>query len=217
MKVPTLRKAGQPDSDTTAERRQPGPVQSGAWRTAAVTALLAAGSIIWAAYPLNTGRAGTKIAVIAAIAAGVLTVGQVTLAAVPRLQVSDFSPFYVRSADWLLSFLREILWPEILVVALIVLEALHHARPLHTGILAVALLACIFAVHLAETGARPSILRAQLPVIAAGIGLLVLAVGVAYVHEATTGPAYTALRILAVVSAVVAAALAVPVGGWRRS
>jgi hypothetical protein len=202
MKVPTLRKAGQPDSDTTAERRQPGPVQSGAWRTAAVTALLAAGSIIWAAYPLNTGRAGTKIAVIAAIAAGVLTVGQVTLAAVPRLQVSD---------------VREILWPEILVVALIVLEALHHARPLHTGILAVALLACIFAVHLAETGARPSILRAQLPVIAAGIGLLVLAVGVAYVHEATTGPAYTALRILAVVSAVVAAALAVPVGGWRRS
>jgi hypothetical protein len=217
MKLPTVRKAGQPDSDTTAERRQPGPARSGAWRTVAATALLAAVSIIWAAYPLDTGRAGTKIAVIAAIAAGVLTIGQVTLAAVPRVQVSDFSPFYVRSADWLLSFVREILWPEILVVALIVLEALHPARPWHTGILAVALLACIFAVHLAETAARPSVLRAQLPIIAAGIGLLALAVGVAYVHEATTGSAYTALRILAIVSAVVAAALVVPVGGWRRS
>jgi hypothetical protein len=151
-----------------------------------------------------------------AVAAGVLTIGQVTLAAVRRVQVSDFSPFYVRTADWLLSFVREIAWPEILVVALIVLEALHHARPWHTGLLGVALLACLFAVHLAESGARPSILRAQLPVIAAGIGLLVLAVGVAYVHEATTGPAYTALRILAVVSAVIAAALVVPVGGWRR-
>lgn len=217
MKLPASKRTSTADSDTTAERRQAGPVQSGAWRTVAATALLAAVSITWAAYPLDTGRAGTKIALIAAIAAGVLTVGQVILAAVPRLQVSDFSPFYVRSADWLLSFVREILWPEILVVALIVLEALHHSRPWHTGILGVALLACIFAVHLAETGARPSILRAQLPVIAAGIGLLVLAVGVAYVHEATTGPAYTALRILAIVSAVVAAALVVPVGGWRRS
>jgi len=217
MKRPAGKRASNPDSDTTAERRQPGPVRSGAWRTVAATALLAAVSIIWAAYPLDTGRSGTKIALIVAVAAGVLTIGQVTLAAVPRLQVSDFSPFYVRSADWLLSFVREIPWPEILIVALIVLEALHHAQPWHTGVLGVALLACLFAVHLAESGARPSILRAQLPVIAAGIGLLVLAVGVAYVHEVTTGPAYTALRVLAVVSAVVVAGLVVPVGGWGRS
>ncbi len=206
------------ETDTSAERRwRPGPVQSGAWRAVAATALLATVAIGWTAYPLDTGKPGTGLTVIVAIAAGVLTVAQVALAPVPRSEIPYYGPFYVRYADWLLRFVRGIPWPEVLVIALLVLEALHRARPWHTGFLGVALLAYLFAVHLAETGARPSVLRAQLPVIAAGIGLLAVAVGVASVHEATTGPAFTTMRIVAIVAAVVAAALVVPVGSWRRS
>jgi hypothetical protein len=221
MKSPgseTARKAARTtESDASAERRwQAGPVRSGAWRTVAATALLAAVTIGWTAYPLDTGRAGTRITLVVAIAAGVLTIAQTLLATVARVQAPDYAPFYLRSADWLLGFIRGTPWPEILVVALLVLEALHRAEPLQVGVLGVALLGLLFAVHLAETGAGPSVLQAQVPVIAAGIGLLALAVGVASVHETTSGPAYTAIRILAIVAAIVAAALVVPVGGRRR-
>jgi hypothetical protein len=206
------------DVDTSAERRwQPRPVRSGAWRAVVATALLAVVAIGWAAYPLDTGRPGTRLTVIVAVAAGVVTVAQVALATVPQMETPAFGPLYQRWADWLLGFIRGIPWPEVLVIALLVLEALHRAKPWHTGILGVALLAFLLAVHLAETGARPSVLRAQLPIIAAGIGLLALAVGAGSVHEATTGRAFTAMRMLAIVAAVVAAALVVPVGGSRRN
>ncbi len=218
MKPSTSKAALKADSDTSAERTwRPGPVRSGAWRTLAAAALLAAVAIGWAAYPLDTGSPGTRLTFIVAIAAGVLTIAQLALVTVGARQARDYRPFYLHYAGWLLGFIRGIPWPEILVVALLVLEALHRSTPWHTGILGVALLACLFAAHLAETGARASVLRAQLPVIAAGIGLLALAVGVASVHEATTGAAYTAMRILAIVAAVVAAALVVPVGGWHRN
>ncbi len=219
MKLSISKRLGQDKagSDTPAERGwQRGPVQSGAWRTMAATALLAAVAISWASYPLETGKPGTKITLIVAIAAGVVTIAQVALVTVPRVEFPAFGPFYLRYSDWLLGFIRGIPWPEILVIALLVLEALHRSRPWHTGILGVALLCYLFAVHLAETGARPSVLRAQLPVISAGIGLLAFAVGVASVHEATTGAAFTAIRILAIVAAVIAAGLVVPVSARSR-
>jgi hypothetical protein len=206
------------DVDISAERRwQLFAVRSGAWRAVVATALLAAVAIGWAAYPVDTGRPGTRLTVIVAVAAGVVTVAQVALATVPQMEAPAYGPFYLRWAEWLLGFIRGIPWPEVLVIALLVLEALHRPKPWHTGVLGVALLALLFAVHLAETGARPSVLRAQLPIIAAGIGLLALAVGAASVHEATTGTAFTAMRMLAIVAAVVAAALVVPVGGSRRN
>jgi hypothetical protein len=206
------------DIDTSAERKwQPRPARSGAWRAIVATALLATVATGWSAYPLDTGRAGTRLTMIVAVAAGVVTIAQVSMATVPRMETPWSGPFYQRCADWLLGFIRGIPWPEVLVIALLVLEALHRARPWHTGILGVALLAFLFAVHLAETRARPSVLRAQLPIIAAGIGLLALAVGAASVHEATTGTAFAAMRMLAIVAAVVAAALVVPVGGRRRN
>jgi hypothetical protein len=97
-----------------------------------------------------------------------------------------------------------------------VLEALHPARPWHTGVLGLALLAYLLAVHLAESGARPVVLWPQLPVIAAGLGLLALAVGAASLPQIAPGPTTTGLRILAIVAVVIAAALAVPLGGPRR-
>ncbi len=68
-------------------------------------------------------------------------------------------------------------WAEIMSVAVLVLETLHKSRPWHTAVLAVALTGYLLAVHLAETDAGVSVLRAQLPLLGAGLGLTALAVG----------------------------------------
>jgi hypothetical protein len=204
-----------PASDTAAERPA-SPVQPGAWRTVAATAILAALTVIWAAFPLDTGRGGTEIALIAAVAGAVLSVAQLAVITVPRVAAVGLAPAYERYADWLLAVLRGIPWAEIVVVAALVLEALHRAKPWHTGVLGIALLAYLFAIHLAETGAPPVILRPQLPVIAAGVGLLAVAVGAASLPSVAPGADTTALRMVAIVAAVIAGGLAIPVGGSRR-
>jgi len=98
-------------------------------------------------------------------------------------------------------------WAEGLVIATLVLEALHHSRPWHTGLLGAALLAYLLAVHLAESRARLAVLRPQAPLLAAGVGLLALAVGAAML-PATTGSAADLMAILAALAAVAAGGLA---------
>jgi hypothetical protein len=182
------------------------------WRTAAVCALSAAFTIWWAAAPLQGGRAGTRIALITAITAGLLSLAQVASARPRRHDpATRWHP-----AELLATLAWAGPWAEVLLVAVLVLEALHPARPWHTGVLGVAIVTFLLAANLAETHSRPSALRYQLPVLAAGLGLLVLAVAAAAVPALTPGPAATAARIAAVVAAVIAAALAVPVGGRRR-
>jgi hypothetical protein len=183
------------------------------WRTVAVCALLAAGTIWWAAMPLHGGRPGTRITLITAIAAALLGVAQV---ASVRPRQHDLPTGWHRAADLLAALVWAVPWPEVLLVAVLVLEALHPARPWHTGVLGVAIVAFLLAANLAETGAQPSVLRAQLPVLAAGLGLLALAVGAAALPALSPGPAATAARVAAVLAAVIAGALAVPVGGSRR-
>ena len=68
------------------------------------------------------------------------------------------------------------------------LEALHRSRAWHTGLLGAALLAYLFAVHLAESRARLAVLRPQAPLIAAGLGLLALAAGAAALPPAPGRP-----------------------------
>ncbi len=187
-----------------------------AWRTTAAAAVLAAAVIAWSAYPLDAGGGGTRVALIAAVVAGLLAVAQLVVISIPPLVAADLSTLLERTADRLLGFIRGAPWAEIMVVAVLVLEALHPARPWHTGLLGVALLSYLLAVHLAETRARPAVLRAQLPVIAAGVGLLALAVGSTALPGLGAGPAGTTVRIIAIVAAVVAAGLAVPVGGSKR-
>ena len=75
--------------------------------------------------------------------------------------------------------LRGLPWAEGLIIAVLALEALHSSRPWHTALLGVALLAYVVAAHLAQARTRPAALAGQLPVIAAGLGLLALAVGAA--------------------------------------
>ncbi len=187
-----------------------------AWRTTAAAALLTAAVIAWSAHPLDAGGGGTKVALIAAIVAGLLGIAQLVVISVPPLNSADLSTILERTADRLLGFIRAAPWAEIVVVAVLVLEALHPARPWHTGVLGVALLGYLLALHLAETRARPAVLRVQLPVIAAGIGLLALAIGATALPGLGAGQAGTTVRIIAIVAAVAAAGLAVPVGGSKR-
>jgi hypothetical protein len=199
------------------QRRRPGQARSAsAWRTTSAAALLAAAVIAWSAYPLDTGSRGTRVALIVAVVAGLLGIAQLVVISLPPLRVADLSTILERTADRLLGFIRAAPWAEIVVVAVLVLEALHPARPCHTGLLGVALLGYLLAVHLAETKARPGVLRAQLPVIAAGIGLLALAIGATALPGLGAGQAGTTIRIIAIVAAVVAAGLAVPMGGSKR-
>ena len=96
-----------------------------------------------------------------------------------------------------------------MVVAVLPLEVLHRSRPWHTGLLGVALLGYLLALHLAETSAEAGILRAQLPLIAAGIGLSALAVGNAELpwHG---GDLWPVIRVIAATAAVVAGGLTIP-------
>jgi hypothetical protein len=187
-----------------------------AWRSTTAAALLTAAVIAWSAFPLGAGGRGTRVALIAAVVAGLLGVAQLVVISVPPLRSADLSTILERNADRLLGFIRGAPWAEIAVVAVLALEALHPARPWHTGLLGVALLGYLLAVHLAETRARPAVLRAQLPVIAAGIGLLALAIGATTLPGLGAGQAGTTVRIIAIVAAVAAAGLAVPVNGSKR-
>ena len=111
--------------------------------------------------------------------------------------------------------LRGLPWAEGMIIAVLVLEALHGSRPWHTG------RAGPRAAGLPGRGApgpgpEPSAaLAGQLPVIAAGVGLLALAVGAAALPRLHAGPASELLRILAVLAAVAAAGLALPTGSRR--
>jgi hypothetical protein len=178
-------------------------------RSTAAAALLAAACIAWSASPVSGGGTGTRPALIAGIGCAALTLA--------RLAAGDWAPppdvfenVLVRTGRSLLELLRTVPWAEGAVIAVLALEALHHSRPWHTGLLGGALIAFLFAVHLAESGARPGVLRPQLPVLAAGLGLLVLGCGAALLPAAGMSAASGWLRVFAAVGAIVVAALALP-------
>ena len=104
-----------------------------------------------------------------------------------------------------------------MLVAVLVLGALHPARPWHTGVLGLAVLAYLLALHLAESRAAPGVLRAQRALLAAGAGLLILAVGAAALPGLPTGKASLLAGASAVIAAVLVAAIALPgTGGGQR-
>jgi hypothetical protein len=175
-------------------------------RQAAAAALLAAACLTWAAVPV---RAGLAVAVlVVAVGCGLLAVVRLA-AGTADGDPSVYHSIPVRLGLGLLSGLRLVPWAEGMVIAALVLEAAHRARPYHTGLLGVALLAYLFATHLAESGARPGLLRPQWPLLAAGLGLLVLATG-ASMLTAPVGPVSAWLRAVGIIAAIVAGALALP-------
>jgi hypothetical protein len=178
-------------------------------RLAAATAL-AAGVICWAAFPVSGGGGGTKLALVLAIATGAMSLAQLALAATVARRPDSFAAAD-RLAHQLANLVRMLPWAELMTIAALVLEAVHKSRPWHTAVLGVALTGYLLAIHLAETESRASVLRAQLPLIGAGVGLTALAIGVATLPGLPVGPVATSTRIVAVVVAIVAAGLAVPV------
>lgn len=178
--------------------------------------LLAAIAIAWAAAPADGARSGFRLALVLAIVCGVASLGRL---AVGDAQIGGdaFDPVPLRAAGQVASWLRGAPWSEGLIIAILALEALHHSRAWHTALLGVALLAYLFATHLAETSARPGTLAPQLPVLAAGLGVLVLAIGAAALPAPAAGPGADLLRALAVLAAVIAGALALPAPGRRRA
>ena len=189
-------------------------VRPAAWPTGIVTAGLALAVTAWSALPLHTGGAGTRITLIFTIAVTVLSIGRLAVVTVPRLADRELATVAERVAEALLDVLRASQWAEGVVVGALVLEALHPSRPWHTAILGLALLAYLLAVHLAETRSRPGVLRAQLPVLAAGCGLLAIAVGAAYLPALPSGASSALILAVAIIATAVIAAMSVP-GTWR--
>lgn len=181
-------------------------------RTLALLGVLTAALISWAAMPGQPG-AGARLAVICAAGAGLASLAQLALAGV--LPSADpVASIPERLVAYLVSATKTIPWPEIMTVAVLVLEVQHPARAWHTGLLGAALLGYLFAVHLVETGAKASVLRPQLPLLAAGLGLLALAVGAAAAPALPSGSTAAIVRVVAIAAAVVAGVLVVP--AWLR-
>ncbi len=167
--------------------------------------LLGAACVAWAAVPLGgTGGIGTAL-VVAAAACAVLATVRLLLGA-PAAHPDYLSPVE-RGGRVLADVARAASWAEGLVVAVLVLEALHRSPPWHTGMLGAVLLAYLLAVHLGESRARLAVLRPQVPLLAAGLGLLVLAVGAANLPSAV-GSAASLIAVLAALAAVAVGALA---------
>jgi hypothetical protein len=180
-------------------------------RALAAVALLTAGVIAWAAAPLSGGSAGTLIAMVAAVGGGAAGLAALVVGDA-RIGSGVFDSLPVRLAAGAAHVLRVVPWSQAMIVAVLVLEVLHPARPWHTGVLGVALLALTLAAHLAETGDGPrAALAPQAPVLAAGAGLTALAVAAVALPPLPAGGPATALRVLTVAAAVLAGALALPV------
>ena len=128
-----------------------------------------------------------------------------------------FDPIYLRAGAQVAGVLRGLPWAEGLIIAVLALEALHGARPWHTALLGVALLAYVIAAHLAQARTPPAALAGQLPVIAAGVGPAGAGGRGGGAAPAARRPATELLRVLAVLAAVAAGGLALPVGGRRPS
>lgn len=203
---------------------RPAPWRAASWRVwwrhstarlVTAAALLGAACLIWAATPPGSpGPAAPAIIVLTACAlAG--SAARLAVAGVPRPDTAGYPGPLARAGAWGLDTLRRVPWAEGALLGVLALEALHPARPWHTALLGVALTGYLFAVHLAESGSGrgepAAILRSQAPVLAAGLGLLVLAAGSALLPGAGTGPAGAGLRAAAAIAALLACALAAPV------
>jgi hypothetical protein len=178
-------------------------------RRAGAAGLLAGACVAWSAVPLSGARGFAAVALPVAAAFAALGTARLTLGAAPGEPGGLLTPGE-RLGRTIADLVRSAPWAEGTVIAVVVLEALHRSRPWHTGLLGAALLAYLLAVHLAESRARLAVLRPQVPLLAAGLGLLVLAVGAAAL-PAETGSDASLIILLAALAAVVAGGLIVPV------
>ncbi|HEY2505133.1 MAG TPA: hypothetical protein VGI58_01335 [Streptosporangiaceae bacterium] len=180
-------------------------------------AALAAGLITWSAVPLAGGQGGLRAALIVAVIGGVLSLAQLATNAIQPRERPIFESVADRIGGLLVTGVRALPWAEVMMIAVIVAEALHRSRPWHTALLAAGLLAYLFSVHLTETLASIGVLRAQVPLIVAGLCLTALSVGAAELPGLSSGPLAAVLAAVAMVACLVAAALVVPAWIGRDS
>jgi hypothetical protein len=165
--------------------------------------------VAWSAAPLSGARGFAAVALPVAVAFAALGIAQLALGVAPADPGSLLTPGE-RLGRTIADLVRSAPWAEGTVIAVVVLEALHRSRPWHTGLLGAALLAYLLAVHLAESRARLGVLRPQVPLLAAGLGLLALAAGAAAL-PAETGSGASLIIVLAALAAVALGGLVVPV------
>jgi len=178
-------------------------------RPAFAVIALVAGTVLWAALPASGAGPGSRAVLIVASLCGALTVARLltdpAASGAGGLRAGPGAGFGRR----LWTSVRAIPWAEGTTVAVLGLEALHPSRPWHTVVLGVAMIGFLLALHLAETDAGPAVLRPQLPLLAAGLGLAVLSVGAAALPAAGQGSGW--LAAIAAVAALLVAGLALPV------
>jgi hypothetical protein len=179
-------------------------------RTLAAALLLAAGLIAWAALPVAGARPGIRLVITVAVICAVASLARLAIGDA-QIGGGPFDPVPVRLTSWTIEQLRTLPWTEALIVTVLAAEALHRSRPWHTAVLGAGLVAYLLAARLAETAQPVTVLAAQLPVLAAGLGLLVLAAGAAALPQLAPGHGAELLRALAIAAAVVAGGLALPV------
>jgi hypothetical protein len=170
---------------------------------------LGAACVAWTAVgPAGGGWAGAATAVsVVAVTAGAL---RLALADLPEPENDFYLSAPVRAWLAFLTVLRAPPWEEIALVALLLLEVRHPARPWHTAALGAGLTGYLLAVHIAESGASGALLlRRQARVLVAGACLLALGAGFAAL-PAVGGGAAALLRVLAAVAVVAAAVLVLP-------
>jgi hypothetical protein len=169
----------------------------------AAASLLGAACVAWAAIPLT----GTLADVVLIVAAACAALGAVRLWLGPPAEVAGFAGGLGRFLQRQAALVRTAPWAEATVITALVLEALHRSRPSHTAFLGAALLAYLLAVHLSESRAGLAVLRAQAPLLAAGLGLLVLAT-CATLLPAATGSAASLMAVFAALAAIAVGGLA---------
>ncbi|HUJ08314.1 MAG TPA: hypothetical protein VLX31_19595 [Streptosporangiaceae bacterium] len=172
---------------------------------------LAAAAVLCAALPMHGASRGAKPVLIVAALCAAGSVAQLAgrmLAQGAARPAESYLPTLTGLASRAWAATAAVPWPQLLLVAVLVLEVLHPSRPWHTVLLGLILLGYLLALHLAETGARVFVLRGQLRLIAAGAALGAVSVG-AGLLPAGAGSGW--LTAVAGVAAVIAAGLALPV------
>ena len=174
-------------------------------------ALLGTACILWSAIPLGgTGAPGALLVVVAAacVLAGLARLVRNDAA---RRRQSIFPGLLVSLVDWADALLMGLGWETGAAVSVVVLETLHQSRPWHTGLLSVAVICYLLAVHQAESAVPAGVFRSQAKVLVTSLVLLVLVTGVAMVPSARAGALSGWLDVVAALAAMTAGALALPV------
>ena len=188
---------------------------TGQGRLTLAVAVLAAAVAAWAALPAAGASRGLRPALIAACCCAVLSVVQLRwrIAADRPVRSIELDGSHLPAGTGLGRLLwagcMTVPWPQLLIVAAVLLEVLHRARPWHTAVLGLILLAWLLVLHLAETGSRAAVFRGQAPTLVAGCSVGALAAAAGLLPASGAGSGW--LTALAAVAALIVAAMALPV------